>query len=597
MRFSPLNRRSFLKAAGLTVGGLCLAERRLFAADPVDSSRLPYGGTWLGKVGLIDVDPATYTKHGSTLATSATASDITTALAAAASAGGSRYVELASGTFDLSGDITLPSLVALRGQVGSDGYPSTILNFDTGSRKIVMNSRDNWNFDNAADFTMRTISTGHTRGSSTITLTAAPTGLTAGRIIFLVAPASGTTIDGDGGFTDFLPSTAAPNGSFPFTCVLRVTAVNGNDVTFAPEIDADYISGLTCRIYYRAASNQIDFSGLENLQLQVNGGTGYWAGRTVDIAGANQCWFHNLVCIGMGHNLTLNAFIWFYGSYNCEIDHCDFSGTDAPGNSSQYSISSLHTSGLLVVNSHFTNTSNVFPMLSLSRSAFAYNYCHDMNYGAFQSQWVFHHGSHNHFILLEGNWINGQHSNDLSDSDNFSHSRNTLYFRERIVTKDTTSTTNLNGIMCMNHHDNVTVAGCVIGKDGVGTGYKDLSNGTNEGEGQGYNLNFHANSATSLERFANHNRFDDGIASDEALGAGEALVDSYLYAEKPSWFGDRPWPWVDPNDFTQSDNVENLPAGYRATNGEDPPAEAGGEPTPTVSLSGSVSISGGVTIQ
>lgn len=430
----------------------------------------------------------------------------------------------------------------------------------------------NWDFGNAGAFTTRQISSGHTRGSTTITLTSAPTGLTSGRILFIVAPASGTTIDGNGGWTDFL-------GTYPFVSVLRVTGVTGNDVTFTPAIDADYISSLTCHVYYRTAADQIDFSGLENLKVRVASG-GFFNGDAVLIHGANQCWFRNVFFNGMGAPSSLNAFIWFYGAYNCEIFKCSFSGCSAPGNSSLYAISSLNASGLLIANNNFDTNSNVYPLLSTSRTAFVYNYCHDMNYGSTLSQWVFHHGSHNHYNLFEGNYIQGQHYNDESNAGNFTHSRNTLYFRERIFSYDNSGNSsgfplnNVNAIVCQDHHDNVTVAGCVMGTDGKGDGVTG-GNGTGQGENQGYIYNFDATSTSTLQKFANHNRFDDAIPAGEALSGGDALVMSYVYSSKPSWFGDRPWPWVDP--VTNSTSLAtttftNLPSGYRFAFGEDPPS-------------------------
>jgi MYXO-CTERM domain-containing protein len=79
-------------------------------------------------------------------------------------------------------------------------------------------------------------------------------------------------------------------------------------------------------------------------------------------------------------------------------------------------------------------------------------------------------------------------------------------------------------------------------------------------------------SDATLLRFSNYNTVDSAIPASEALGAGQALVASYLHSSKPRWFGNLPWPWVDPNNYAQSNNVQNLPAGYRAVNGVDPAA-------------------------
>ena len=50
------------------------------------------------------------------------------------------------------------------------------------------------------------------------------------------------------------------------------------------------------------------------------------------------------------------------------------------------------------------------------------------------------------------------------------------------------------------------------------------------------------------------------------------LRPSYYLSQKPSWFGDRPWPWVDPASPSKA-VVTNLPAGYRYTFGANPPPD------------------------
>jgi hypothetical protein len=245
-----------------------------------------------------------------------------------------------------------------------------------------------------------------------------------------------------------------------------------------------------------------------------------------------------------------------------------------------YSISSIDSSGLLIVNNEFTQTSNVYPILMTSGSVFAYNYCHDMNYGEFQSQWVFDHGGADHFNLFEGNWIAGGHIMDgPTNGGNPSHSNSTLIVRERIEGYDAAggATTNLNCLLYLDQgsHRNVTVAACVLGTSGIQDGYNGGSGGTT-GEGIGYIFNVNSGTDATLLRLGNYNTFNAAIPSAEttALG-GNTVATSYIYTSKPSWFGDRPWPWCDPSNPSQSNTYTNLPAGYRAANGEDPPAGGG----------------------
>jgi hypothetical protein len=539
-------------------------------ADAVPVARLPVGGSWNGKVGVIDVDPRIRTKYGATLGTSSTAAQINAALAAA---GPDQYVELAAGVFNVGANINFTTArKTLRGQIDANGNPATTLRFSSPSYHVYMRTTV-WDFGSSSSFTNINVSSGATRGSTTLVLSGTPTGLTAGRLMWISAPKNAPTIDG-GGWTNMF-------GTKTFTQVVKVTAVNGTSVTFTPAINAEYISGLAVQVHYRSAASQLDYCGIENCVLEC-GTSVYFNDYILEMVGVNQCWVKNCSLLRLGGSASLRAMIYIYGSYNAEVNHCILAGCDDNGSSAMYCMSSLNCSGLLIVNNEFTDVANTYPILLTSGSVFAYNYCHDNGYGLFQSQWVFHHGSHNHFNLFEGNWIAGQHANDETATGNQSHSRNSLFVRERIVGKDTGSTTNLNCLLCFTHHDNVTAAACVLGTPGV-HGYSG-GNGRNTGEGQGYCFNFDTTSAATLVKLGNYNTANGGIPSAEITAMnGNTVAASYLYASKPSWFGDRPWPWCDPNNFAQSNNPESLPAGYRAINGRDP-APAGGVPSPPSNL-------------
>jgi hypothetical protein len=526
-------------------------------ADPVPANRLPAGGTWNGVVGVVGVDPTARTKFGSTLSTSSTVSQINSALS---SAGADQYVELAAGVFSIGGDINFNAArKTLRGQVDGNGNPATTLRFSSASNLINMMTT-NWDFGSSGLFTNLSVSSGATRGSTTVNLSGTPSGLTAGRLMWISAPTNAPTIDG-GGWTNMF-------GSRPFSQVVKVTGVSGNSVSFAPAINADYISGLAVQVHYRSAGDQIDYCGIENCVIEC-GTNSYFNDQIIYMQGANQCWVKNCRLLRLGGTASLRAMIYLYGCYNVEVSHCVLAHCNQNNSSAMYCMSSLNCSGLLIVNNEFTDVANTYPILMTSGSAFAYNYCHDNGYGLFQSQWVFHHGSHNHYNLFEGNWIAGQHANDETSNGNQSHSRNSTYVRERIVGKDGGSTTNLNCLLFMAHHDNVTAAACVLGTPGV-QGYVG-GGGGNTGENEGYCFNLDGTSTSTLLKFGNYNTANGGVpAAEVSAMAGGVVKDSYLYPSKPAWFGSLPWPWCDPNNFAQSNNVQNLPAGYRAVNGRDP---------------------------
>ena len=126
---------------------------------------------------------------------------------------------------------------------------------------------------------------------------------------------------------------------------------------------------------------------------------------------------------------------------------------------------------------------------------------------------------------------------------------------------------NCHCITLQKHHDNVSVAGCVMGHANIQDIYQNNSGGVG---GTNSIFNVEKVSRATLLRKANYNTVNNGIPTSESIGS-QSLRTSYLYSQKPEWFGNRPWPWVDPQNFAQSNDPSSFPAGYRAINGEDPP--------------------------
>lgn len=542
---------------------LLAATWYLKASDPVDSSRLPYGGTWEGIVGVTGGIPFRTTVY-TNLPSSATAADINTAIANCPS---NQVVLLTNGTFTLgANDINFgKNGVTLRGATNSTtGLPNTMLVFNS-DRHIYMRTTDTWDFGSEGSFSgVGSVSNGATRGSTSIVLSNTPTGLSVGALAWINAPKNAPTIDGDG-WSDMFTTQ-------PFSQVVKVTSVSATTVGFTPAINADYLTNIVVKFAWRAFADQLVLAGVENL-IMTNTAQYFADGGVVSPSGADQCWVKNCRLEGIDAPSALNAHIYFYGCYNFEVRDSWIENASSYG-SSTYALASLHSSGLLILNNVFTGVPNIYPMMATSGTAFAYNYCFNLPYqsATFLSQMVFHHGSHNHFNLFEGNYI-PTHYNDATGSGNFSHSRNSVYLRERMVGWDSNPApngkdSNLHAITFENHHDNAVVVGCVMGTDGKQTQY--FSNGTS---GTPFAIfNFDSTSSNTCFRRWNYNTVDDGVHADESLSGGEAIVTSYLFSSKPAWFGDRPWPWVDPNNFSQSDAPTNFPAGFRYNFGTNPPA-------------------------
>src|SRR5678815_1342972 len=154
--------------------------------DPVESARLPYGGTWEGLVGVSGGIPTYSTRSGSVLGTSSSAATINSALAGA---NDDEYVELASGTFTLTSEIKIErSRVELRGQVDANGVPTTVLNWSTipNDSCVYIGAASGWDTDNAGNWTTINVSSGFSRGSTSVVLASAPGAIT-GRLMWFTA--------------------------------------------------------------------------------------------------------------------------------------------------------------------------------------------------------------------------------------------------------------------------------------------------------------------------------------------------------------------------------------------------------------------------
>jgi hypothetical protein len=219
---------------------------------------------------------------------------------------------------------------------------------------------------------------------------------------------------------------------------------------------------------------------------------------------------------------------------------------------------------MLVEDNYFHTAPNFWTMAPCGCNAFAYNYITDEPYTSanWLSQIVFFHCSHSHYNLFEGNWCPA-HYNDFTASSQYSHSRNNSYVRERMLGWDANGpkTANTNCLSCEAHHDNICCAACVMGHVGTQNNYNQI-----------FNVDSTTNS--TLLRLGNYNTVNGLIPAAEvtALG-GNTVAASYLHSSKPTWFGDRPWPWCDPTNYAQSNDPTNFPAGYRASYGVDPPSD------------------------
>jgi hypothetical protein len=571
---------------------------RVFAADPVDQTRLISGGSWEGKVGIVGGIPAVTTVF-TTLNPGATAAQINSAVSSCPS---NQVVFLSAGTYTPGGNIHVDKDgVVLRGATNSLGVPTTIIKNTT----IDLGDFQGWDFGSSSQWTTTTVSSGATRGSTTMAF-ASVSGLVVGRLVWLHASSSATVTGGN--WSDVFTI-------YPVSQVMRVASISGNNVTFELPFNADYWSG-TIRAAWKGF--QKTRAAIEDISLTPTDASAGYAGNYIEVRGANECWIKNVKTYDIQAQNTHH--IWVYGSYRLEIRHCDSSrmraaegGGDASNN---YCVLLAHSGSWLIEDNYYHSVPNVMPVFDSGGGAFAYNYINDLTYGngspGWLSQIVFNHGSHMHYNLYEGNWCAGSY-NEAGTSG----SRNTIWFRNRMLgwdpnpTQSQPKTDDTVSIVVAVGHNNMVLAGNVMGKDGYHTSYQTVD--SNAGGSYGNNDSFpnhtvihvETTALTSLSKIANYNTVDDAIPAGEAIGGGNALVTSYLHSTKPAWFGDRPWPWCDSSNYTQSNTATNIPAAFRAVFGFDVGSSGGGggggggggtgTPIPK-SIKGKVTFKGKVTL-
>lgn len=535
------------------------------AADPVATARLIYGGTWEGMVGVSGGIPSgAWTQSGATVTLGGTAATNTTNIQAAIDAAADNtYVLLPSGTYNVSSNVTVSnSFTELRGATDAHGLPATILNFTGGSGDLLgLGSYSGLDFANTGAFTSRNVSSpaaASLRGISTVTLASAPTGMTVGQPVFFVATEGGDDFYGFG----------SSGGGLTWTHWAKVSAISGSDITFAPAISADYLSG-TVAVKYKAGEWMLRQVGMRNLKITQSAGanaTGFY--------GVNEGWIYNC---DLGQTSGSVQHTNIYGAFRCQIERNVYHDQAAYSNSA-YAIKAYWCGGLLVLNNYFHDFANIMPMFNVHGSAFAYNYINALGYNTptgWLSQIVYDHGAQQDYNLYEGNWV------AASYNDNSSTARNTIFFRNRMRGYDNSASTGATdgNTNCLTQEDGYsyrTMAGNVLGENGIHTTVERLFTTGNENSTNNiYNLN--TDHDDLVIRIGNYNTVDDAVPVAEAIAGGDALVTSYLFSSKPSWFGNRPWPIVITTDFTQSNTATNWPAAYRAANsGDDPPAGSGG---------------------
>jgi hypothetical protein len=540
--------------------------------------------TWQGNVGIPGGIPARTTIY-QTLTSGATQAQIQTALNNCPSG---QTVYLDAGSYTITSQLTIPSNVTLRGA----GPTQTTLT-TTGSSESAI--RFGTKVEVEFTGTVRTISSGATRGSTSLVVSSA-SGLAVGHLMAIDQLNESGLVTLVGAYGTLSWGTRA-SGARAQGQTVEVTDVTGTTVTFTPALYRDYT--LTPEAVTAAAG--CTYGGLEDLKTYATN-SGY--SMVVQMFGSKYCWVKNVEQdYADADHMQIG-----YG-FRCEVRDSYFhDGFVHSGGSTDNQIM-LHgkTSGCLIENNILARMhAGVMMNWGASGNVVGYNYAlyffdqTSTNVQMYEFNGC--HGAHPSWNLFEGNI--GGHFHEDSYWGSSSHG---TYLRNW-ATADAVIFPPYTGRSAWetgsSHHASQGIRGMQIGYQQrhfnwignvVGStyaasndqrqaisdqsrpysttatlfsiGYGDVS------DSGGGSANLSQGAWTSLLSHGNWDTFTNGQVFDEtSIGISDEVIPSSLYlAEKPAWFGSLTWPAIDPASGLPSD-VDAIPAGYRFLNGEEPPA-------------------------
>ena len=554
-----------LTAASAFALVLLFSASRSLSAEVVPPDRLT-DWSYAGVRGGIPERTTIYT----TLNPGATASQIQTAINNCPSG---QVVMLNAGTYSLSSGFKVSKDgVTLRGATNSAGEPTTIMEFSSGAGGwgLIDFSKTGYPANNWGSVSTANVSSGLTRGSSSVTLASSPSGLQVGQILVFDQTEDGTLVNVSGSVEG--GGIWGRNGRY-YMQMVRVTAISGSTVTFEPPIYGSYWnSSQSPQAYWFGSglSQIVSMSGIENIKVnRVSGGGGTY---NLHLGPAINCWVKNVWSTQAASGHVRTGWALF-----CEIRDCYFTKHDSVA-SATYSAYITFSSSTKLENNMMYETPCALGLIASSGCVISYNFATNFPYT--QSNWLpecmMTHGGHVYFNLFEGNYV----PSFWSDFTHGNASYN-VFARNRVTGWESGKTGSTRPINLQENQNSYTEIGNLLGTAGYHTSYDST------GDKSIYNVD--SGSAATIIRKGNWNTANNAVPSSESLGS-DTVSTSYLYSSKPAWFGNRPWPPF--NTSSPSAAVAtNLPAGYRYYYNSVPPSGGGGGGTanqpPTASASAS----------
>jgi hypothetical protein len=496
-----------------------------------------------------------------------------------------QVVYIPAGKYRINGALNIPSGITVRG----DGPGLTIIDAYGGSSRGALTFGQGVTGDNGV---VANVLDGATAGASKITVSSTA-GMAVGGLMIL-DELNDTNLVTILGYYGTCAWCSRLNGTRALGQIVEVTSISNNTVSFTPPLYWTYNSNLAPQTvsFYPGAR----YAGAENLTVRCNN-SGYQ--NSFDMEGVAYCWLKNVesdYCDGDHADI-----LW---SFRCEVRDSYFHDAfvRTSGTVDQDVMLAYKSSACLVENNIFWRLhTSVILSWGAAGNVISYNYMTNM-FDSYSTNYAMQdsstHGAHPTFNLWEGNmgirlepdggWGSTSHGtafrNVFTGSDTASGpltgrgpvSTNywTLYQGVRSIMLDNTSwyyniVGNILGSPYFTNHSGLYMVAAPqsspyetpiiwrLGYAGSGDPGGNLLESTN-----------------TLFTLLQHGNFDyvTGSVKWDPTIPDTNLPASYYLSSKPSWFGNRTWPPVDPL-HPLSASVTNLPAGYRFVFGTNAPAD------------------------
>ena len=305
-----------------------------------------------------------------------------------------QVVKLAAGTYNVSGGLTIPSYVVLRGS----GPKQTILNASGSESGFIR-------FGSAITPSINdstSITGGASIGSTSITV-GSVSGISVGTYLMITQlnDPSYVTITTSNGSCTWCDGGIGWNGTRVQGQIVEVTSVSGNTVGISPGLYISYTGSPLATRFSMGAK----YAGVEDLQVYMNN-TGYTG--NFYMSGAAYSWIKNVES-----NYTDGDHAQLHWSYRNEIRDSYFHDafTHSPGSTDADIFIANKTSGTLVENNTLRRLhQSIMLNWGAAGNVIAYNYI-DNNFDSNGFNTLFKglnvHGAHPMFNLWEGNMAPG----------------------------------------------------------------------------------------------------------------------------------------------------------------------------------------------